>query len=352
MTIEWGEPEHGIECAAANSAEEFIGALRRSNAHWWDNDACPWVFRGHVQANWALLPSAWRPDNTIIRSCTTEAQRRFEAAAPNQELKWMWGDYISGAATFGDNDADLSKRLTIAATAEYLPLWEFTHRCDALGMPVPLLGGPGPDPDQHPDWLADPALPLVGDELLRFTDMPSVIALAQHHGLPTRLLDWTADPIAAAFFAVEALREPEAGASFVVWALHKRRAASTKPTGKDFPNPLNGAGPVHPSIQVVRPLSRDNPYLAAQSGLFTTIGASGVYYFQNGGQRPSLETFVAAANPAEPVLRKLSLSHEHASELIRILQRERVSRSALMPTMDNVAADVLRKWEQFVIVGE
>jgi hypothetical protein len=46
------------------------------------------------------------------------------------------------------------------------------------------------------------------------------------------------------------------------------------------------------------------------------------------------------------VLRKLMLSHEHLAALVEILRRENVSRSALMPTMDNVADDVRRKWAQ------
>jgi hypothetical protein len=67
---------------------------------------------------------------------------------------------------------------------------------------------------------------------------------------------------------------------------------------------------------------------------------------KSGGKRPGLEEFVSQANPSSLVLRKLVLAHEHSADLIRILSRENVSRSALMPTMDNVAEDVRRKWSR------
>jgi hypothetical protein len=279
--------------------------------------------------------------NSII-----EASRRFDAVQPVQSLNWFWHpNFWSGAAVFGDSDARLARQLTILTTAEYLPVWDFAGRCDELGMPVPL-SGPGPDPTQDPNWLADPANPLFGDELLRFSDLPAALALAQHHRIPTRLLDWTRDPMAAAFFAVEPLREVEAGANLVVWALHKRHAREVSTEGISCPNAPTGAPRFDPSIAVVRPSTRDNPFLAAQAGLFTSIGRSGIYFMKSGGRRPDLEDFVSEANPSVTVLRKLVLAHEHSADLIEILRRENISRSALMPTMDNVAEDVRTKWSQ------
>lgn len=281
-----------------------------------------------------------------MRACRNEAARRFQAVLPAQTLNWFWHPNIwSGPAVFGRNDVALARRLTIETTAEYLPVWDFAAGCDELGMPVPLAG-PEPDPAQDPNWLADPHNPLVGDELLRFSDLPAALALSQHHRIPTRLLDWTRSPMAAAFFAVEPLREPAEGANLVVWALHKRHARDVATEGVSFPNAPHNAPRFDPRIEVVRPSTRDNPFLAAQAGLFTAIARSGIYFLKSGGRRPDLEGFVAEARPQVLVLRKLLLAHEHAADLIEVLRRERVSRSTLMPTMDNVAQDIRTKWMQ------
>jgi hypothetical protein len=94
------------------------------------------------------------------------------------------------------------------------------------------------------------------------------MAVAQHHGLPTRLMDWTYSALAALWFAVEDNAEPGDDGVVpdgVVWIL--------KAHTKDYINRSPGVSPFdHPRSWVFRPrIIADR--IQAQSGVFVVHAA-------------------------------------------------------------------------------
>lgn len=275
-------------------------------------------------------------------------EQRFDAGEFNPELRWNTGNWASGRADFGSNAEVLARKLAIEATAEVALVYDFAHTANALGLALPVTGQLPPDPNAA-DWLHAANEPLLGDDLLRWQHLPELLSLAQHHRVPTRLLDWSMDPIASAFFAAT---DPAAenGPGIAVFGLHTTRAKQVALEPTSFAQLFDQTGPddngpqLRPALHLVQPIRTANPNLTAQSGLFTAISASGVDFMRRDGRRVDLEALVREAGLENTVLRRISLPVEHVDSLRKLLGREGITRALLMPSLDNVAADVLHRW--------
>jgi len=133
------------------------------------------------------------------------------------------------------------------------------------------------------------------------------LAVAQHHGLATRLLDWTENILVAAYFACT--RKPREDA--VIHVLNTR----------DLPVAELDTSPFLLKSDVIFHPRHSTPRIAAQSGLFTV--------------------HVDPVRPFEaPIFERIIIPKDLVMELISTLRTYGFKKSNLFPGLDSVAEEV------------
>lgn len=220
------------------------------------------IFRGQSEVSWSLTPSLWR---------SSEVKQLVE--------KWEGSHYLFepslGAAWYAGLDSAMKLRASSLCAwlhVEQQLTARLVEYCERCALPYP-----------RSEQGYSPPMKYSGNFGVPYPRFNPWIAFAQHYGVPTRLLDFSDNPMKALYFAVHAHGVGTTLSSDfeVVAAVRFGRGVESSTTNLDS----DGAC-------AVRALRGEIPYLHAQDGLFLDGKADAVYHFMQTGFWPRCLTNV------------------------------------------------------------
>lgn len=242
-----------------DSAKDLLEALGPTSQYFDSSQPHIWLFRGECDYEVPLCPTIYRPDGweRACRMADVNKINHHDDISNNSEVFQMRVElellrrFISYADESGLAIPDYSPTVGYWLRDYGTDLDRFlrTERFTAGSVAHPIDGFMNRRDQGH--W------PCM---MIR-----SILAMARHHGMPSRLLDWTLSaPIAAYFAAKEVVslieRNQDLPATFSVWALSRDTTGKLK----DLPKP-------HPAeFRYIRTPSFGNRHMIAQRGVFTS----------------------------------------------------------------------------------
>ena len=289
------------------SAEDLVSALSPRSIYF-KHERSPhkWIFRGVASEGWKLIPTAFRGEDLTQHSQIYSELRsiepffRFadESGLPLPEDSQFVRNRFQ---VLSDSLVNIHARFGLGDTCKRI--WE------------------------------------TGEEVWPPDEFLSLIALAQHHGIPTRMLDWSRNPLKAAYFAAvkaakwikhgQAPKEEGDIKNLSVWAM----SWSEFTAGQFF-----ALGFEEISVLIVTAPRAGNPNLHAQEGLFTVLRPQRVKLFEPVDRRPldeilrGTETFRQRSR----IFYEFKLPIEQSPKLLRLLAQEGIHGAALFPGFDGV----------------
>ncbi len=175
----------------------------------------------------------------------------------------------------------------------------------------------------------------------RLLNAGEALFVARHHGLPTRLLDWTANALFGLYFSCYEHHQADAQ----LWALERfddadgldALALAACDTEEQLLAMLPGAAkPAPPGIKLIEPLY-NSTRIRAQDGAFTVHAAPDIPLDHYGCQRRFKDTHLDVK-----CLYSWSIPHSHKRRLVEDLSGIGITHRTVFPDLDAIARSL---WE-------